>query len=196
MVDNLIYYGVISPIIIVTPTFYVEDDCKDSSLDPLTYSFKYELRNDIMPAVESRYSTYAETADDAGFKASREHRAFAGLSRGAVTTFHSVFCGCLDYFSKFGTFSASRTTEEEFRETIQSDEFKDLSIDYLYVSSGSFDFSLSRQIWDMRTLLKIESRLTAGVNYNFDVFPMRYHSQGSWHLALYNCLQKLFPASA
>lgn len=51
MLDNLIYYGETEPMIVVTPTWYVEDDCK-GNLDPLTYSFKDELRNDLMPAVE------------------------------------------------------------------------------------------------------------------------------------------------
>ena len=191
MVDNLIYQGEIAPLIIVTPTFYVEDDCLDG-LDPLTYSFKDELRNDLMPAVEAKYSTYAETCDETGFTASREHRAFAGLSRGAVTTLHSVFTGCLDYFSTFGTFSASRTPLEYFQETIQSDDFKNYPITYWYVASGAFDFGLKSQIDDYNALLPNEPRLVSGDNTTFDVYPMRYHSMGNWHLALYNFLQHIF----
>ena len=191
MLDNLIYYGVIDPIIVVTPTWYVEDDCLDD-LDPLTYSFKYELRNDLMPAVEGKYSTYAQTCDDAGFSASRSHRAFAGLSRGAVTTLHSVFNGCLDWFSRFGTFSGSRTSVEYFMEYACSEQQKDLSIDYWYVASGTFDFALSSQIEDYKAVLAIDGRLTEGVNTSLDVYPMRYHSMGNWHLALYNFLVKAF----
>lgn len=192
MLDNLIANGDIDPLIVVTPTFYVEDDCKDTGLDPLTYSFVEELRNDLMPAVESIYATYAETCDEEGFAASRDHRAFAGLSRGAVTTYHSVFCGALDYFSWFGTFSGSRTDADYFQQTIQSEEFVDYPINYLYVASGNFDFALPRQIQDYDGLLSIESRLEQNVNTNFDIFPMRYHSMGNWHLALYNFLQKIF----
>ena len=161
-------------------------------LDPLTYSFKDELRNDLMPAVESKYSTYAESCDDAGFTASRDHRAFAGLSRGAVTMYHSALCGSLDYFSWFGAFSGSRTTAEYFQETIQSEAFAEYPINYLYVSSGNFDFALPGQIQDYDALTAMEPRLTEGVNTSFDVYPMRYHSIGSWHLALYNFLQKIF----
>ena len=80
----MIAEGDIDPLIVVTPTFYVEDDCADD-LDQLTYSFAKELRNDLMPEIESSYSTYAKSADDKGFSKSRDHRAFAGLSRGAVT---------------------------------------------------------------------------------------------------------------
>lgn len=191
MLDNLIYYGEIEPMIVVTPTWYVEDDCK-GNLDPLTYSFKDELRNDLMPAVEGRYSTYAQSCDDAGFAASRSHRAFAGLSRGAVTTLHSVLNGCLDWFSRFGTFSGSRTPVEYFEEYACSEEQKGLSIDYWYLASGTFDFALSSQAEDYKAVLGIDSRLKEGENTSFDVFPMRYHSMGNWHLALYNFLIKAF----
>ena len=192
MLDNMIERGDIEPLIVVTPTFYVEDDFRDTGLDPLTYSFREELRNDLMPAVEGKYSTWAETTDEAGFAASRDHRAFAGLSRGAVTTYHSVFCGSLDRFSWFGTFSGSRTDRDYFEETIQSEEFRDLPIHYLYITSGVFDFALPRQLQDTDGLLSIEPRLTTGVNTDLDVFPMRYHSIGNWHLALYNLLQRIF----
>lgn len=190
MLDNLIDQKVIRPVIVVTPTFYVEDDCTESlqTLDRLSYTFKDELRNDLMPAIESAYSTYAESADEKGFIESRDHRAFAGLSRGSVTTLHSVLCGSLDYFSSFGTFSASRTPLEYYLNHVQ----KDYSIDYWYVASGAFDFGLSSQLQDYHAILKAEPRLQPGVNTSVAVYPMRYHSQGNWHLALYNFLQIVY----
>ena len=191
MLDNMIADGDIEPLIVVTPTFYVEDDCADD-LDQLTYSFAKELRNDLMPEIESSYSTYAKSADDAGFAESRDHRAFAGLSRGAVTMYHSALCQSLDYFSWFGAFSGSRTDKNAFEDTIQTGDFAELSIHYLYVASGSFDFALPGQVQDYQALLDIEPRLRSGVTACFDVFPMRYHSMGNWHLALYNFLQKIF----
>lgn len=191
MVDQLIARGVIEPLIIVTPTFYVEDDCA-GDLDQLTYSFAQELRNDLMPAVEGRYATYAPSCDAQGFAESRDHRAFAGLSRGAVTTYHSAFCASLDYFSWFGTFSGSRTGADYFRQTIQSEAFEDYPIHYLYVSGGTLDFALPGQLQDYDALLELEPRLTEGVNTNFDIFPMQSHSWENWHLALYNFLQKIF----
>lgn len=191
MVDHMIASGDIDPLIIVMPTFYVEDDCMDE-LDILTYSFAQELRNDLMPAVESAYSTYAESCDAEGFTESRDHRAFAGLSRGAVTAYHAAMCASLDYFSWFGGFSGSRTPAAYFRDTIQSEEFAEYSINYLYVSSGNFDFALPNQLQEYRALLDLEPRLTYGENTTFDVYPMRYHSVGSWHLALYNFLLEIF----
>lgn len=190
MVDNLIYRKDIEPLIIVTPTFYVENDCLDG-LDALSYSFGTELKNDIMPAVESKYSTCAESTDQKGFEESRRHRAFAGLSRGAVTTLHSVMCGSLEYFSYFGTFSASRTSKEYFAEKNGGDN-SNLPIDYWYVASGAFDFGFKSQWSDWNAIVDCAPRLTKGENTSFDVYPMRYHSMGNWHLALYNFLQKIF----
>ena len=191
MVDQLIDHRIIKPMIIVTPSFYVQNDAKDH-LDTLTYSFAKELRRDLMPAVESHYSTYAKKIDDQGFRASRNHRAFAGLSRGAVTTYHSAIEQNLDYYSWFGTFSGSRTSAHEFKTTACAYPFSTYPIHYLYASSGSFDFALAGQLNDYRNLLKVDNRLEPGKNTRFDVFPMRYHSSGNWHLALYNFLQCIF----
>jgi enterochelin esterase-like enzyme len=193
MLDRLIAMGEIEPLIVVTPTFYVENDCMDG-LDALTFSFREELRNDLMPAVEEKYSTWAETADDKGFSASRDHRAFAGLSRGAVTTANSVLCGSLDYFSYFGLFSSFRTTEEHIRETMLTEEQRNLPIHYVYATTGNFDFATPYMTPGYTMLNDLEPRLDYGINTSYDIFPMRYHSIGHWHLSLYNFLQKVFSA--
>lgn len=191
MVDQLIDQHIIAPLIIVTPSFYVENDAKNH-LDTLTYSFAKELRRDLMPAVESRYSTYARGGDEKAFQNSRDHRGFAGLSRGAVTTYHSAMEQCLDCFSWFGAFSGSRTSAQEFLSTAGSKRNRQYPIHYLYVSSGTFDFAQVGQLHDYRNLLQVEPRLYPGQNTRFDIYPMRYHSSESWHLALYNSLQCFF----
>jgi hypothetical protein len=195
--DCSVAEGRCRPFITVFPGFYLHDPVRTGRVDEKAerghvLRFQKELRNDLMPLVESRYSTYAETADEAGFAASRDHRAFAGLSRGSVTTAHSALCGSLDYFSYFGMFSAFRTQESYLRETIRSETFKDLPIRYLYMTTGNFDFAQPNQIRGYRMLLELEPRLQWGVNTCFDTFPMRCHSIGNWHLALYNFLQKIF----
>ena len=189
MVDNLIYYGDVEPLIIVIPTWYVENDCAED-LDRLTYSFRDELRKDLMPYVEGKYSTYAENTSGEAFIASRDHRAIAGLSRGAVTVCHSALMNGLDYFSRFGVFSGCRTTEEEFA-TMRTQEYAKYPIHYLYNTTGAFDFMLIDQTIAMERLLQTEPRLNEE-NYQLDIFPTQYHSVHSWHIALYNCLQLIF----
>ncbi|WP_181429220.1 esterase family protein [Curtobacterium sp. MCSS17_008] len=102
LLDNMIEDDRIDPVIVVTPTFYPDDD---SSMDlhyagELDRQFHVELENDLMPAVESRFRTYATTADADGFRASRDHRAFGGFSMGGVTTWYT-FINDLDTFRYF-----------------------------------------------------------------------------------------------
>lgn len=102
LLDNMIEDGRIDPVIVVTPTFYPDDD---SSMDlhyagELDRQFHVELEADLMPAVESRFHTYATTTDAAGFRASRDHRAFGGFSMGGVTTWYT-FINDLDAFRYF-----------------------------------------------------------------------------------------------
>ncbi|MBO4990140.1 MAG: hypothetical protein J6D37_07400 [Clostridia bacterium] len=191
MLDNLIDRKIIKPVIVVTPTWYVENDCADE-LDKLTYSFQKELRNDLMPFVESHYATYAKGTTPSDFEESRDHRAFAGLSRGSVTTFHSAFNGSLDYFSYFGCYSGCRTSEAEFANGFSSEENQKYAVNYFYNTSGSFDFMLKEHLKTYRALVKREDRLVEGENCSFDVFPMCYHSMTSWHIALYNTLIKFY----
>ena len=78
-IDNMIEVGICDPFIMVCPTYYYEYESRSTNHK----LFVTEVRKDLMPAVEAVYSTYAETIDDAGFIASREHRAFAGYSQGS-----------------------------------------------------------------------------------------------------------------
>ena len=80
-----------------------------SSVDAVL-EFPGELTDYLMPAVESAYSTYAEAADETGFAASREHRAFGGFSMGSVTTWY-VFEQDLRYISRFIPISGDSWTK-------------------------------------------------------------------------------------
>lgn len=95
--DNMIEKNRIKPTIVVFPTFY-----NDSSTDYayLTKIFHIELINDLIPAVEEKYHTYAESTDKLSLEMSRKHRAFGGFSMGSVTTWYT-FINCLDYFAYF-----------------------------------------------------------------------------------------------
>ena len=65
------------------PSYFNDYRKKNGEIVELWYK---ELREDIMPLVESTYHTYAKTIDEEGFIASREHRAFNGYSRGSLLT--------------------------------------------------------------------------------------------------------------
>lgn len=79
------------PMIIVCPTYNNTSgqDSTDYGLTlQLTDQYHNELVNDLLPAVEGRYSTWAENTTPKGLCASRDHRGFGGFSMGSVTTWH------------------------------------------------------------------------------------------------------------
>lgn len=88
--DNMIQQGLCKPFIAVSPTWDKDNRSKgwSESVGEIAV-FHNEYENELIPAVEGRYSTYAETTDRAGIIASRDHRAFGGFSLGAVTTWYA-----------------------------------------------------------------------------------------------------------
>lgn len=102
ILDHAIENGEIEPLIVVTPTFYAPSD-HDTSVSNAAEQvavFHKEFINDLMPAVENHYNTYAKTTDPEGLEASRNHRAFGGFSMGSVTTWYQ-FVNALDYVAYF-----------------------------------------------------------------------------------------------
>lgn len=59
-----------------------------------------ELVNDLVPAVEGHFHTYAQGTSKSALRASRRHRAFGGFSMGSITTWY-VFEYQLPYFQTF-----------------------------------------------------------------------------------------------
>ena len=104
VIDHGIQNGDFAPLIIVCPT-YNNTSPEDSAnyglpFGTLTVNYHNELVNDLIPAVEEKYSTYAESTSAEDIAASREHRAFGGFSIGSVTTWYT-FANCLEQFRYF-----------------------------------------------------------------------------------------------
>lgn len=101
VLDNMIERGDIKPMIVVTPTYNYDEPTADFvDAYPFCEALSQEMLNDLMPLIESEYRTYAETADNAGFEASRSHRAFGGFSMGGATTWYA-FVHLLPYIHDF-----------------------------------------------------------------------------------------------
>lgn len=103
MLDYSIASGRCRPLLVVFPTFYTEFDVsgRDNVAVPeysRTLLFQKELSDRLMPAVESRFHTFAPAVTPDGFRASRDHRAFGGFSMGSATTW-GVFVHHHDFFS-------------------------------------------------------------------------------------------------
>ncbi|AVL00043.1 hypothetical protein PI20285_04960 [Pediococcus inopinatus] len=115
LLDHEIAAKEMKPTIVVTPSYYPNNSFKTSDYvedDPLNLAFaRNELPNDLMPAVEKRYRTYARTADKKGFVDSRDHRAFGGFSMGAITTWY-VFEHDLNLFKYYVPMAGDSWTVE------------------------------------------------------------------------------------
>ncbi|MBR3739371.1 MAG: hypothetical protein IKN04_02805, partial [Clostridia bacterium] len=79
VIDNIIDMGLCEPFLMVFPTYYYEYETRTVNHQ----LFPDEVRGDLIPAVESKYSTYAPTVDAEGFAASRDHRCISGYSQGS-----------------------------------------------------------------------------------------------------------------
>lgn len=154
VIDHAIQDGKIQPLIIVLPTYNntSRSDSGDYSLAlRLTDQFHNELLNDLIPAVEGRYSTYAEDTSPAGIAASRDHRGFGGFSMGSVNTW-CTFRYCLDYFRYFMPMSGSYTTDGESMAELVRESGHTWDDFFIFSASGTDDFAYSafkRQIMSM-----------------------------------------------
>lgn len=131
--------------IVVCPTYNneSEEDSADYSLAlQLTENYHNELVNDLIPAVEGTYSTYAEETSPEGLRASRDHRAFCGFSMGSVATWRT-FEYCLDYFRYFMPSSGSLTNDGEVMASMVQDSGHDWDDFFIFAASGTDDFAYS-----------------------------------------------------
>lgn len=145
VIDNAIQDGNIKPLIIVLPTYNntSENDSSDYSLAiQLTNQFHNELVNDLIPAVESKYSTYAKDTTPQGLKESRDHRGFGGFSMWSVNTWNT-FRYCLDYFRYFMPMSGSYTTDDEYMADLVRQQGYSSQDFFIFAASGTDDFAYS-----------------------------------------------------
>ena len=141
VVDNAIADGVFEPLIIVCPTYNnesPEDSANFSLALELNRNYHNELINDLIPAVESTYSTYGESHLPENMKATRDHRAFGGFSMGSVATWRT-FQNALDYFRYFLPVSCGTSLDDE--NIFSAAMNRDQSDYFVWVMTGTADFS-------------------------------------------------------
>ena len=204
LLDHMTANGDMAPTIVVSPSYnYGEPTPNYVDADPYCEALPQELVNDLIPVVESRYRTYAESTDVAGLEASREHRAIGGFSMGSVTTWYALehTLDCFKYFmpvsadcwslGEFAGMNRPMETAEYLAGIIRQSPYAGTGF-YIWAASGTND-SAYRE-----TLVQIEAmaQLT-------DVFPLSnltfHEKDGARHefrpMAeyLYNALPFFFP---
>ncbi len=175
MLDNLIADGLALPMIVVMPNgrAQVNDRAEGDvfASAPAFAVFERDLLDDVIPAIESRYSVHAD----------REHRALAGLSMGGGQSLNFGL-GHIDTFAWVGGFSSApntKSSEELLPDPKAADDLR-----LLWLSCGNQD-----------GLIGISQRLHAYLNEHN--IPHVWHVSGhahdppEWKQALYYFVQQL-----
>lgn len=139
LMDNLIAEGKAVPMIVVMPNGRAQKDDRPVgnvfASAPAFARFEQDLLNDVIPAIESKFSVYTD----------REHRALAGLSMGGGQSLNFGLKH-LDKFAWIGAFSAAPNTRDP-GELIKDPELVKQQLKLLYLSCGTKDglFRLCKQ---------------------------------------------------
>ena len=134
MIDMLFESGEIEPCIMVSVTYYMDpwsngaersvtgrSPAGDGGWPGIKGNFHREVIESIIPAVETRYHTYLADTSDAGIKASRDHRAFCGYSRGAAMTWRMLHYA-FEYFRWFAPMSCSTSADHPIGQPVPEAE--------------------------------------------------------------------------
>lgn len=176
LLDNLIADGKAAPMIVVMPNGRAqkndraEGDVFKSA--PAFATFERDLLDDVIPAIESRYSTAP----------GREHRALAGLSMGGGQSLNFGLAH-LDTFAWVGGFSSAPNTKKPAELVPDLEAARKLKL--LWLSCGTKDglFGISQ---GFHTFLKEKE-----VPHVWHVTD-RGHDGPEWKQALYHFVQKVF----
>ena len=183
IMDNLTAKGEIESFIIVTPNgrssrVYGKEGSDYNSF----YKFGQELRNDLIPYVDSHYATFAD----------REYRAMAGLSMGGMQTINIGICECLDLISWFGAFSAAPTSYQSTRIASCLESSPELRINFFYNICGKEDsVAFSSASGAAKYLSKLVPALHDGENFIWQEITGG-HDFNVWYLGFYNFARIVF----
>ncbi|WP_408071326.1 alpha/beta hydrolase [Butyrivibrio sp. JL13D10] len=193
IMDNLTYYGDIEPFIVVTPNGRAgADNSKDTNKIDSFYKFGEELRNDLIPYMDSHYATYGEYSEDGyDLSAARAHRAIAGLSMGGMQTINIGLDECNDIFGYFGAFSAAPTSNPATK-TASILEDCEYPIYYMYNICGLQDrIAYQSSSAAAKNLPSLSDKFTEGENFMWQELDGG-HDFHIWYLGFYNFAQIAF----
>mgnify|MGYP003302725125 FL=1 len=137
--------------------------------------FMNTLINDIIPMVDSRYRT----------KADSKYRAMAGLSMGGMQT-KAITMANPDVFSALGIFSGGVISVEE---AAQAKGFRE-AYKLVFISFGSREVETPRYGHDPKVVT--EELKASGMNAHYYVSPETAHEWQTWRRSLYQFAQLLF----
>ncbi len=210
VLDNLIMRGDMKPVIGVCSNFYDDIDAHipASQYEALYKKYIDEIRDILIPLVESRYSTFADSVTPEAITASRGHRAFCGFSMGAAITWR-VFETSLDYFSLFVPNCGGMQNPYTFHLTTDYGQQLEKSVArqgytkddfFIYCPVGSLDLTYNSTMtlindlyYNCSDTFVFTRDNTKNGNITFKKMPFMTHSFYNATRYYYNALPALFP---
>lgn len=193
VLDNMISRKLCRPVILVSPTYYPDENAREQGnrLEEDVQQMRYEIIQDILPAIVNRYSTYAAGSDYASLCAARDHFGILGASYGGILCCNAVLTYDVDVFSWFAAVSGLSANVPEMNAVWKTLGFDDLHIHYLYTAAGDRDSMLEDTQDSYSSLLSSSDKISER-NSCFVKIEGARHEERVWDNALYDCLQFFF----
>lgn len=193
MLDQSIASGELEPLIVVTPSYYTPGTGAPGMDGEYhkTLAFQKELVEDLMPAVESAYHTFAPSTDREGLHASRMHRGFGGFSMGAVTTWNA-FIRNIDYIGYFMPLSGDCWAIERLGGSSQSEKTARYLHDaaaqsgykpdeyFIYTLTGTGDIAFKQVYGQVGAMLQFPDTFVDATGFNAGNFCYHFE-EGAVH---------------
>jgi enterochelin esterase family protein len=179
ILDNLIAEGKAVPMVMVLPNNQVIHRNHPQHTELTFKLFEKELRDHIIPLVESNYNVRKDP----------KGRALSGLSMGGR---HTIFCGfnSLDLFANFGVLSAGDNDSEKSLSAFLNDPKINDKITYLFIGQGDQEAQgpLGARVEGLRKALDNHK-----IKYEYYVGGGMGHDWSTWrHLLYYRFLPNLW----
>lgn len=177
IMDNLISGEEIEPFIVVCPNGRSSKDFANPNSDFNSfYKFGQELRNDLIPFIDKKYSTNKD----------RDGRAMAGLSMGGMQTINIGIGESLDLISYFGAFSAAPSSYPASKVADLIKAKPEYPVHYFYNICGLEDgIAYGAASNAAKTLPKYLPEMEEGKNFTWQEIHGG-HTFNVWYLGFYN----------
>ena len=179
MMDNLLVEGKAVPMVIAIPNNQVIHRNHPKHAELTFKIFEEELRQHVVPLVESEYSVRRDP----------KGRALSGLSMGGR---HTIFVGfnSLDLFANFGVLSAGDVNSEKTFEAFLNDPDVNNKVDYLFVGQGTEE---AKSRLGARAVALHEALQNHNIKHEYYVGGYGGHDWATWrHLLYYRFLPNLW----
>ena len=153
-----------------------------------------EIRNNILPCIVEKFSTYAKSSELEDIRDARDHFGFCGISTGEILAIDCAILKNLDLFGNFILMSGDGRSKDAV-EFLNSEEGRKYPIDYLFSACGTYDLRQRSATNLYLHMVAHTDAIIEGEN-TMHLFIQGGHQWCVWFTGLYNALQLLFPVQA